>query len=92
VDVGTKAEIFRMVQELAAQGYGFLFYSSDVAELTNVPHRVVVMYDGQVTAEFGAGTFTQEQLVAAMVGRPTPELQMEEGPIRATDKGSPSWP
>jgi ribose transport system ATP-binding protein len=68
VDVGTKAEIFRMVQTLAGEGYGFLFYSSDVTELANVPHRVVVMFDGRVTAEFNAGTFSQEQLVGAMVG------------------------
>ena len=40
VDVGTKAEIFRMVQTLAGEGYGFLFYSSDVTELANVhSHR-----------------------------------------------------
>lgn len=71
VDVGTKAEIFKMVQTLAGEGYGFLFYSSDVTELTNVPHRVVVMFDGRVTAEFEAGTFSQEQLVAAMVGQET---------------------
>ncbi len=69
VDVGTKAEIFKMVQTLAGEGYGFLFYSSDVTELANVPHRVVVMFDGRVTAEFRAGTFSQEQLVAAMVGQ-----------------------
>jgi ribose transport system ATP-binding protein len=69
VDVGTKAEIFKMVQTLAGEGYGFLFYSSDVTELANVPHRVVVMFDGRVTTEFSAGTFSQEQLVAAMVGR-----------------------
>jgi ribose transport system ATP-binding protein len=68
VDVGTKAEIFKMVQTLAGEGYGFLFYSSDVTELANVPHRVVVMFDGRVTTEFSAGTFSQEQLVAAMVG------------------------
>jgi ribose transport system ATP-binding protein len=69
VDVGTKAEIFKMVQTLAGEGYGFLFYSSDVTELANVPHRVVVMFDGRVTTEFSAGTFSQEQLVAAMVGQ-----------------------
>ena len=80
VDVGTKAEIFRMVQTLAGEGYGFLFYSSDVTELANVPHRVVVMFDGRVTTEFGAGTFSQEQLVAAMVGH---ELTSEQRPAEA---------
>lgn len=68
VDVGTKAEIFKMAQDLAARGYGLLFYSSDIAELMNVPHRVVVMYEGHITASYQAGDFAQEQLVAAMVG------------------------
>ena len=69
VDVGTKAEIFKTVQNLANEGYGVLFYSSDITELANVPHRVVVMFDGRVMAEYPAGAFTQEELVAAMVGQ-----------------------
>ena len=69
VDVGSKAEIFKTVQNLANEGYGVLFYSSDITELANVPHRVVVMFDGRVTADFPAGAFTQEELVAAMVGQ-----------------------
>ncbi|MCU1495031.1 MAG: transporter [Acidimicrobiaceae bacterium] len=68
VDVGTKAEIFRMIEELAADGYSFLFYSSDLAELVNVPHRVAVMFDGRVVRQFAKGEGTQEELVAAMVG------------------------
>ena len=88
VDVGTKAEIFKMVQALAAEGYGFLFYSSDVTELANVPHRVVVMFDGRVTADFPAGNFSQEQLVAAMVGHEVgPERQdvaILPGPVDQT--------
>ena len=98
VDVGTKAEIFRMVQGLAAEGYGLLFYSSDVAELTNVPHRVVVMYDGRVTADFPVGTFTQEQLVAAMVGHANAGEVAATGPaadgVVPTDSqtvGGPAW-
>jgi ribose transport system ATP-binding protein len=68
VDVGTKAEIFRMMDDLAAQGYAILFYSSDLAEIENVPHRICVMFEGQVVATFNHGSCTQEDLVAAMVG------------------------
>ncbi len=80
VDVGTKAEIFKTVQNLAGDGYGVLFYSSDITELANVPHRVVVMFDGRVTADYPAGAFTQEELVAAMVGqgaRPGPSGEVD---------------
>ncbi|HTX00885.1 MAG TPA: sugar ABC transporter ATP-binding protein [Acidimicrobiales bacterium] len=69
VDVGTKAEIFRKLEELAEEGYGVLFYSSDLAELVNVPHRVQVMFDGAFVGEFVHGSFDQEELVSAMVGR-----------------------
>jgi ribose transport system ATP-binding protein len=76
VDVGTKAEIFKMMEQLAAEGYAILFYSTDLAELVNVPHRTCVMFDGRIVAEFarasvadeGATQATQEKLVAAMVG------------------------
>jgi ribose transport system ATP-binding protein len=72
VDVGTKAEIFRMMDDLAAQGYAILFYSSDLAEIENVPHRICVMFEGQVVATFNHGSCTQEDLVAAMVGGAPP--------------------
>ena len=68
VDVGTKAEIFRMMDDLAAQGYAILFYSSDLAEIENVPHRICVMFEGQIVATFQHGSASQEDLVAAMVG------------------------
>ncbi|HUC15096.1 MAG TPA: sugar ABC transporter ATP-binding protein [Acidimicrobiales bacterium] len=87
VDVGTKAEIFKTVQKLANDGYGVLFYSSDITELANVPHRVVVMFDGRVTADFPAGAFSQEELVAAMVGQhPGP------GPLGESDLIAPAMP
>lgn len=97
VDVGTKAEIFKMVHGLAEEGYGVLFYSSDVTELSNVPHRVIVMFDGRVAADFAAGALTHEGLVAAMVGQtvttqlapPTPEAGMTV-PSRRADLGGSS--
>ena len=87
VDVGTKAEIFKTVQNLANDGYGVLFYSSDITELANVPHRVVVMFDGRITADFPAGAFTQEDLVAAMVGQ-----NARPGPLGETDLIAPAVP
>jgi ribose transport system ATP-binding protein len=87
VDVGTKAEIFKTVQNLANEGYGVLFYSSDITELANVPHRVVVMFDGRVMADYPAGAFTQEELVAAMVGQ-----NARPGPSGEDDLIGPAGP
>ena len=68
VDVGTKAEIFRMMEELARDGAAILYYSSDVTELVNVPHRIVVVFEGHIIREFRHGECEEDSLVAAMVG------------------------
>lgn len=69
VDVGTKAAIFQKLEDLAAEGYAVLFYSTDLAELVNVPHRVIVIFDGEIIQQYQQGEFTEDQLVSAMVGR-----------------------
>ena len=50
VDVGTKAEIFVLMRDLAAQGYAILFYSTDLPELTHLADRVAVLSYGRVAA------------------------------------------
>ena len=67
VDVGTKAEIYRLMREQAQAGVGVLFYSSDAAELANLADRVLVLHDGVVRAEL-TGEITEEEIVAAAVG------------------------
>jgi ribose transport system ATP-binding protein len=68
VDVGTKAEIFRLMQELAGQGYAFVFYSTDIEELVHVCHRVVVMSHGRVVSTLQDPQISNEAILAASVG------------------------
>jgi ABC-type sugar transport system ATPase subunit len=68
VDVGTKAEIFRLMDEQAGAGVGILFYSTDVTELMTTCERVIVMHDGRVRAELAGGELTQERIVGAAIG------------------------
>jgi ribose transport system ATP-binding protein len=73
VDVGAKAEMFLTLNELAAEGYSMLFYSSDVSELINVAHRIVVMFDGTVRADLANdGTIDEETVVAYMLNAGEP--------------------
>ena len=73
VDVGAKAEMFLTLNELAAEGYTMVFYSSDVSELINVAHRIVVMYDGKVRADLANdGTIDEEKVVAYMLNAVEP--------------------
>nr|WP_321983374.1 sugar ABC transporter ATP-binding protein [uncultured Lichenicoccus sp.] len=55
VDVGAKAEIYRQLRVLAAQGLGVLVASSELPELIGLCDRIVVMQDGVTVAAFAAG-------------------------------------
>lgn len=68
VDVGAKAAIYEIIGDLAAEGYGILFVSSELPEVLGMSDRVVVMREGHLTAIFDTGQTTQEQILnAAMV-------------------------
>jgi len=67
VDVGTKAQIFELMRELATEGYAMLFYSTDASELVNVADRVAVMLDGRVNAVLEGAELTEESIVRAAV-------------------------
>jgi len=65
VDVGAKAEISRIMSELARSGIGILFASSELAEVRAMSDRILVMAKGHITAEFVAGRVNENELVAA---------------------------
>jgi ribose transport system ATP-binding protein len=69
VDVGAKAEIQALVQELAASdGLGVLLVSSELEELVEGCARVVVLRDGRDVAELSGEAVTEEAIVHAMAG------------------------
>ncbi len=68
VDVGTKAEFYKLLAELGDQGTAILFYSSDDEELLGLCDRVLVMHDGLIHSELSEDTLTKSNLVAASLG------------------------
>jgi ribose transport system ATP-binding protein/rhamnose transport system ATP-binding protein len=66
VDVGVRAEMHRIVGELAAGGAAVLIASTDLAELTEVCDRVLVFVRGRVTEEVHGERLTEHGLAAAM--------------------------
>jgi erythritol transport system ATP-binding protein len=64
IDVGAKAEVFRLLAEGAAKGLAVLYSTSEVAECLSIAHRIIVMHRGHITAEFGPDT-TKEEIMAA---------------------------
>ena len=65
IDVGAKAEIYRLIDELCGQGLAIIFTSSELPELITVSDRILVLCEGRVTAEFRRGEFTEQKLMEA---------------------------
>ena len=68
IDVGAKAEIHRLMSELAQQGLAILLISSELPEILGMSDRVLVMREGRIAAEFERARATQEAIAAAMMG------------------------
>jgi ribose transport system ATP-binding protein len=69
VDVGSKAEIYRLIGELAAQGKAVLFVSSYLAELLGVCDRVAVMSRGRIRASRPASEWTPQEVITCATGQ-----------------------
>jgi rhamnose transport system ATP-binding protein len=68
IDVAAKAEVHRIVSELAEQGLAILLISSDMPEVLGMSDRVLVMRRGQLAAEFARAEATQEAIASAATG------------------------
>jgi ribose transport system ATP-binding protein len=75
VDVGTKAEFYRLLAQLCSEGVSVLFYSSDDEELLGLCDRVLVMHDGIIRSELAGETLNKSNLVAASLGATHESLQ-----------------
>jgi rhamnose transport system ATP-binding protein len=68
IDVGAKAEIHRLMSDLAGQGLAILMISSELPEIMGMSDRIMVMREGRIVAEFARGAATQELVGRAMMG------------------------
>jgi rhamnose transport system ATP-binding protein len=69
IDVGAKAEVHRLISELAASGKAVLMISSELPEVLAMSDRVLVMREGRITAELKEGEATAERVIAAATGQ-----------------------
>jgi ribose transport system ATP-binding protein len=78
VDVAAKAEIYRIISELAAAGLGVLVVSSELEELAHICTRVLVMREGEIVAEVDGKAATERELLRhAVAPTDTPDLVEE---------------
>ena len=76
VDVGSKAEIYQLLEEALDQGLAVLLISSDFEEVAGICHRALIFDRGRVTAELPRSDLSLARLTALASGA-------EEGKIRA---------
>jgi len=65
IDVGTKAEVHRLISELAGQGMAILMISSELPEVLGMADRVLVVSEGRLTADLARSDATPERVMHA---------------------------
>jgi len=71
IDVGTKAEVHRLMSELAGRGLAVLMISSELPEVLGMADRVLVMHEGRLTGELARGEADEERVIRAATGQTT---------------------
>jgi ribose transport system ATP-binding protein len=68
IDVGAKAEIYRLLRALAGEGVAIVMISSDMEEILRVSDRVAVMHEGRITGVLVGVECTEERIMTLAVG------------------------
>jgi rhamnose transport system ATP-binding protein len=69
IDIATKAEVHRLLVQLAAEGVAILVISSELPEVLHIGDRILVMREGRLTAELRHEDATEEKIMAAATGQ-----------------------
>ena len=77
IDVGTKAEVHRLIASLARDGVAVLVISSELPEVLSLADRILVMHEGRLAAELTHDQATEQTIVAAATGQRSTEGKPE---------------
>ncbi len=69
IDIGAKADMFKLMSQLAAEGLGIVFVSSELREVLAIADRILVLAKGRVTGEFTHDEATEQALVTASAAK-----------------------
>jgi ribose transport system ATP-binding protein len=72
IDVGAKAEIYRLMRELADSGAVILMISSDMEEILNVSDRIAVMHEGGITGVLERADCNEQNVMQLAIGKTIP--------------------
>jgi rhamnose transport system ATP-binding protein len=74
IDVGTKSEVHRILDELVGRGMAVLMISSELPEVLGMADRVLVMHEGRISAEFDRADATEDAIMRAATGQSSEAL------------------
>ena len=63
IDVGAKAEIYHLIDDLANEGLGIMFISSELPEILGLSDRIYVMQNGRITGEIAGADASEEAIL-----------------------------
>ncbi|MBN1535417.1 MAG: sugar ABC transporter ATP-binding protein [Anaerolineales bacterium] len=69
IDVGAKAEVYEIMNELVQQGIGVIMISSEMPEILAISDRILVMYEGRIMGELTRANATQERIMTLASGK-----------------------
>ena len=78
VDIATKAEIYRIISDLADAGLGVLVVSSEIEELVGICTRILIMREGEIVAEVDGKVATERELLRHAVAPTDAPVLIEE--------------
>lgn len=73
VDVGAKADIYRLLRRLAAEGLAIIMISSEMTELVGMSDRIIVVHQGRLAGELPREAFEEELILRLASGYPSQE-------------------
>lgn len=72
IDIGARAEIYRLIRDLAARGAVILVISSDMEEILNISDRIAVMHEGEITGALDRTDCSEQNVMQLAVGKKIP--------------------
>jgi ABC-type sugar transport system ATPase subunit len=81
IDVGAKAEIYRLMRLLARQGTAIIMISSELPEIIGMSDRILVIHDGKVMGELSPSEATEERILMLATGQNIVQHQQKETPL-----------
>ena len=77
LDIGAIERVHKTLLSLKEQGKAILLISAELSEVMNLSDRIAVLYEGEISAQFAAGTYTKEEIGLFMAGKKQEEMAYE---------------